>query len=207
MKKLRNTSLILLAIALSFQSLYAQVSKPSLVSIDDYEILIKKVKEHRATRLVSLTEFQKIAKEKNTIILDARSKEMYDRKHVKGAINLNFADFNQYALDDIMNQYEGKSTKILIYCNNNFEDPFAQGLMDPAFITKAAKPSPQMLATWEKRREEKVAIKQKELLLALNIPTYINLYGYGYENVYELAELVDVNNPIIEFEGTDVVPR
>lgn len=41
-------------------------------------------------------------------------------------------------------------------------------------------------------------------MMALNIPTYINLYGYGYRNVYELHELVDVKDPRIEFEGTIV---
>jgi hypothetical protein len=30
--------------------------------------------------------------------------------------------------------------------------------------------------------------------LALNIPTFINLYGYGYKNIYELKVIV----PIIE---------
>ena len=41
-------------------------------------------------------------------------------------------------------------------------------------------------------------------MMALNIPTYINLYGYGYHNVYELNELVNVNDPLIIFEGTIV---
>ena len=47
--------------------------------------------------------------------------------------------------------------------------------------------------------------KEKQLTLALNIPTFINLYGYGYRNVYELADLVSVYNSKIEFEGTDVI--
>lgn len=29
----------------------------------------------------------------------------------------------------------------------------------------------------------------REITLALNIPTYLNLYGYGYKNVYELNEI------------------
>lgn len=33
----------------------------------------------------------------------------------------------------------------------------------------------------------------KALPLALNIQTFINLYGYGYRNVYELGEAVDMN--------------
>jgi hypothetical protein len=41
-------------------------------------------------------------------------------------------------------------------------------------------------------------------MMALNIPTYVNLYGYGYRNVYELHELVNVNDPRITFEGTIV---
>ena len=48
------------------------------------------------------------------------------------------------------------------------------------------------------------AVQKKPLMMALNIPTYINLYGYGYRNVYELHELVDVKDPRIEFEGTIV---
>ena len=39
-------------------------------------------------------------------------------------------------------------------------------------------------------------------MMALNVPTYINLYGYGYQNVYELDELVNVSDQRIEFEGT-----
>ena len=39
-------------------------------------------------------------------------------------------------------------------------------------------------------------------MMALNIPTYINLYGYGYRNVYELHELVNVNDRKIAFEGS-----
>ena len=43
-------------------------------------------------------------------------------------------------------------------------------------------------------------------MMALNIPTYINLYGYGYRNVYELDELVNVKDPRIHFEGS-IVPK
>ncbi|MFT4762712.1 MAG: hypothetical protein ACI9XO_000852 [Paraglaciecola sp.] len=38
--------------------------------------------------------------------------------------------------------------------------------------------------------------------LALNIPTFINLYGYGYKDLYELKDLVPVNSEELEFEGT-----
>jgi phage shock protein E len=34
----------------------------------------------------------------------------------------------------------------------------------------------------------------KRIQLALNIQTFINLYGYGYRNVYELQDIVDFND-------------
>lgn len=39
---------------------------------------------------------------------------------------------------------------------------------------------------------------------ALNIPTYIALYDYGYRNVYELGPLLDINAAEIEFEAPGV---
>ncbi|HEY9843919.1 MAG: rhodanese-like domain-containing protein [Candidatus Sericytochromatia bacterium] len=47
----------------------------------------------------------------------------------------------------------------------------------------------------------------KAMPLALNIPTFINLYGYGYKNVYELSSLLEASDPRLAFEGTDVVNR
>ena len=34
----------------------------------------------------------------------------------------------------------------------------------------------------------------KSAPLSLNIQTFINLYGYGYRNVYELGEVVNFND-------------
>ena len=151
----------------------------SKVDFDAYEILAKEVKEYRKDRLVNLNKFLSLSKEPKTIILDTRSTEMYNRKHVKGAIHLNFSDFTQ---DNLRRLIPDLNTRILIYCNNNFDD-------DPLrFATKSMRPrSPN----------------QKEITLALNIPTFINLYGYGYKNVYELADLVSVFDQAIVFEGTD----
>jgi len=151
----------------------------SFVNYDAFEKLTAEVKEHRKTRLLPLDDFLEASKEANTIILDTRSLEMYNRKHLKGAVHLAFADFTQNNLAKIIPSFE---TKILIYCNNNY-------LYDPSFASK----------TGPRVREE------KPVTLALNIPTYINLYGYGYKNVYELAELVGVNDPRLEFEGSHVV--
>jgi hypothetical protein len=39
----------------------------------------------------------------------------------------------------------------------------------------------------------------KSVQLALNIQTFINLYGYGYRNVYELGDVVNFNNPQVRW--------
>ena len=39
----------------------------------------------------------------------------------------------------------------------------------------------------------------KSAPLALNIQTFINLVGYGYPNVRELADVVDFNDPKVEW--------
>jgi len=44
----------------------------------------------------------------------------------------------------------------------------------------------------------------KMMPLALNIPTFINLYGYGYKNVYELSENLSVKDKRLQLEGTSV---
>lgn len=163
--------------------LYAQSAVPKAKA--DYDVfaqLVKEVKEHRKKRLVDLDAFLKLADETGTVILDTRSDEMFNRKHIKGALHLNFADFTQANLAKVIPAFD---TKVLIYCNNNFDGD------QQNFATKAVVPvaAPK---------------KTKTLTLALNIPTYINLYGYGYRNVYELSELVNINDPRLKFEGTEV---
>lgn len=45
------------------------------------------------------------------------------------------------------------------------------------------------------------AFASKYTPMALNIPTFINLYSYGYKNIYELGEALDEYNTILEFES------
>jgi hypothetical protein len=79
---------------------------------------------HRSTRRLSEAEFIRISREPGIVILDARSREKFDELHVKGAINLSFPDI---AVASLQAAIPDKSTRILIYCNNNFrgaEGPF-----------------------------------------------------------------------------------
>ncbi|MES2557490.1 MAG: rhodanese-like domain-containing protein [Bacteroidota bacterium] len=176
--------------ALNASAITTQPLIPSvLVNFDDYRDLMTEVEPYREAHLVSLDRFNELSKEENTIILDFRSKEQYNAKHVKGAINLDFTEFTQDRLNELI---PDKNTRILIYCNNNFVTNFEKLTIDPPFQSKAM--------TYYERNP----LTFKKLTLALNIPAYINLYGYGFKNVYELGELVLVADERIEFEGTAV---
>ena len=48
------------------------------------------------------------------------------------------------------------------------------------------------------------ALMSKSRPLALNIPTFINLYGYDYKNIYELGDYLDQEDHRVQFEGTKV---
>ena len=43
--------------------------------------------------------------------------------------------------------------------------------------------------------DDRPPVVVKKLQLALNIPTFINLVGYGYENVWELADVIRTDGP------------
>ena len=161
------------------------------VSFNDYKNLVTEVETHRAKRLIDLNTFLKMSKEPGVIILDTRSTFRYERIHVKGAKHLSFTDFTQNNLAEVIPSFE---TIILIYCNNNFDGNQTD------FASKVAMPitSSGSIITAQFNSQE------KPLMMALNIPTYVNLYGYGYHNVYELNELVNVNDPRIKFEGSIV---
>jgi len=132
------------------------VDDPANVDYKGFVSLSREVDLYRKDRLIDLAKFNEMAKDEHTIILDTRSKKAYDEVHVKGAIHLNFSDFTTQKLASVI---PDKQSRILIYCNNNFESN------SPALATKIAP-------------------------LALNIPTFINLYGYGYKNLYELESFI-----------------
>jgi len=79
---------------------------------------------HREARRLSEAEFLRMSREPGTIVLDARSRDNYDQLHVVGALNLSFSDI---AVDSLRRAIPDLTTRILIYCNNNFrnaEGPF-----------------------------------------------------------------------------------
>jgi hypothetical protein len=182
--------LLMLANASLAQSSNTNYPK-SKVSYEDFSGLMGEVAAHRSSRLIDLNTFLKLSREPGVIILDSRSTNRFERIHVKGARHLAFTDFSQASLGQVIPSFD---TKILIYCNNNFDGNQVD------FVSKVALPRPQP----GRAEARQFSAEARPRMMALNIPTYINLYGYGYRNVYELDELVNVTDPRIAFEGTVV---
>ena len=135
------------------------------VDFAGFQNLTQEVHAYRANRLVGLLQFNAMSREPNTIILDARSASAFKQGHIEGSLNLSFTDFTAPALAAAI---KDPNTRILIYCNNNFENNVAPVVL-------------------------------KGVQLALNIQTFINLYGYGYRNVYELGDVVNFNDPQVHW--------
>ena len=181
-----------LALSLSVTASADQSAYPiAKVDYGDFKSLVSEVESHRAARLLSFEDFLTLSKEEGVVILDSRSKFRFDRIHLKGARHLNFSDFSQANLARVIPSHD---TKILIYCNNNF---------DGNQVDFESKLAPRFRG-WESPIKRQLAEQERPLMMALNIPTYINLYGYGYRNVYELHELVNVTDLRVQFEGSIV---
>ena len=130
-----------------------------------FQNITSDVETYRQGRLLTLEQFQAMARSGDTLILDARSADAYARGHIEGAVNLPFTDFTAQSLAAVIGD---SNRRILIYCNNNFSND-----AQPVILKSAP--------------------------LALNIPTFINLYGYGYPNIYELGDVVDFNDPAVRW--------
>jgi hypothetical protein len=95
---------------------------------DGYLKVSQEAAKHRQTRRLTEKDFVRMSGEEGTIVLDARSKAKYDLLHVQGAINLSFPDIT---VDSLKKTFPDKNARILIYCNNNFQNA------ELAFPTKA----------------------------------------------------------------------
>jgi hypothetical protein len=165
---MRALSLLLLATA---PTAFA-TSAPANEAIDFAGFVeeASEARQLRAARLVDIDRFNEMAESSGTLILDTRSRAMYEQRHLSGAVHLNFSDITSESLARVLG---APDTRVLIYCNNNF-------LGDP------------------------VSFATKMPAAALNIPTFVTLYTYGYRNVFELADLLSVNDPRLAFEGETV---
>ena len=89
------------------------------VDYSGFQKLTGNVRVHRAERLVSWAEFEKLARKGDALILDARSADAFAAGHIRGAVNLPFTDFTAGSLTQVIGR---RDRPILIYCNNNFSN-------------------------------------------------------------------------------------
>lgn len=95
----------------------AQDIRNPLIDYGKFESTVDLVGSIRESRRVSENDFIRMAKDRATVILDARSSEKFALLHVKGAKNLSLPDITAEELAKII---PDKRTRVLIYCNNNF---------------------------------------------------------------------------------------
>ena len=114
-----KTILIVIALAgFGASSLPAQTSiNNTNIDMRGFLTLSQKAAAHRQQRRLTEAEFIRFSREPDAIVLDARSREMFDLLHIKGAINLSFPDMT---VESLARTIPDKGRRILIYCNNNF---------------------------------------------------------------------------------------
>jgi phage shock protein E len=86
----------------------------------DYETFLAHASDigrMRMERRVTEQQFLGMAAQPDTVVFDARSDDKYQKLHIKGARHLSFPEITEPELGKV---FPGKSTRILIYCNNNF---------------------------------------------------------------------------------------
>lgn len=162
--------IILLTSASTAQVMKAHEIPNQNIDFVGFASLVSQLEPLRETQRISEADFIEMSKDEDTIVLDTRSAAKYAELHIQGAVHLNFSDITSDTLAAII---PATTTRILIYCNNNFAN--------------APEPFPV-----------------KRAIAALNIPTFVTLYAYGYQNLYELGPVVDPAMSGIEFAGTGI---
>jgi hypothetical protein len=71
----------------------------------------------RESRRVDEATFVRMMREPDTVVIDARSRAMFERRHIAGAVSLSFPDFTA---ETLARAIPHPTTRVLIYCNNNF---------------------------------------------------------------------------------------
>ena len=113
---MNRCSLVALLILPAAQA-FADEIPNRLIDYPAFQSQVASVGRMREERRVPEEQFIRMAAEPNTVVLDARSAEKFALLHVKGARNLSLPDITAEELAKVI---PSKSTRVLIYCNNNF---------------------------------------------------------------------------------------
>ena len=97
----------------------AQEIQNPLIDYGAFQLGVDLVAARREAFRITESEFVRMARDRKTVILDARSREKFEMLHVKGARNLSLPDITEEELAKII---PSKKTRVLIYCNNNFSN-------------------------------------------------------------------------------------
>jgi hypothetical protein len=112
----RAASFVLVCLSAAFGA-----DKPIPNRLIDYKAFLKGAQEVsalREKRRVTEDEFLRMSQDPATVIFDARSDAKFQLLHVKGARHLSLPDITA---DELSKVIPNKHTRVLIYCNNNFE--------------------------------------------------------------------------------------
>lgn len=90
------------------------------MDFDGYRTLINEVRPYRLSRLISWDQFAAASRERNVLILDARSERQFAAGHIQGAVNVPLTEFSVALLAEVIGP--DRNRPILIYCNNNFRE-------------------------------------------------------------------------------------
>lgn len=109
---------ILASILLCAPILHAADRIPNeLIDYNAFQKIARQVQPVREQRRVTEEQFAALAAQPGTVVLDARSADKYALRHIRGAVSLPFTDFTAESLAKVIPE---KTTRVLIYCNNNF---------------------------------------------------------------------------------------
>jgi phage shock protein E len=119
----------------------AQAAEPISNPLIDYPGFIKIAGETapiRLARRITEAQFAEYVADRDTVVLDARSADKYALRHIRGAVSLPFTDFTAESLARVI---PTKSTRVLIYCNNNF-------IGAPVSLTSKSAPASLNISTY-----------------------------------------------------------
>ena len=89
-----------------------------LIDYKKFQHIVETSANEREAHRLTEAQFLAAMQEPKVIILDARTDRWFAMRHIKGAVNLPFTDFTESSLAKAI---PSKDSKVLIYCNNNFE--------------------------------------------------------------------------------------
>ncbi|MFT5906606.1 MAG: phage shock protein E [Cryomorphaceae bacterium] len=117
---------------------------------------------------------------------------------MSGAKNIPYTHFTRDTLEESI---LSKDTKILIYCRNDFYVPS----LNTSWLEDIFPVTPSTATESTNEYELPTDYEPPELMKTarteLNIPTFITLLSYGYENIWELDDVVNPNESVIDFYG------